>query len=272
MRNQGLMNAILALSIRHLSLNVRFQQEDGHRQDPVDALPFYFTTLHYIREAMQYDTYKNSLELLATASIVSAYEMLDGSRRDWERHLRGLSGIQHAQNINGGSGGLKQAVWWAWFCQDIWAAWREGRKPLTTWCPANDVSELDSFELAARSIYLFGQVVAFCSNKELENEHGDLNARLLRAQTLKQHLREWRDNLSIDFSPLPMDRPGGQRGPFRSLWINPPSFGKSPPQLVLPKCFLVTFTHSLPHEQVLQCSSITVQRFSLSPTRHALAA
>ena len=112
MRNIGLMKAILALSARHISLNPGIIPEQTH--DRNDALQYYNETLHYLSKAMQYDTYKTSLELLATALIVSTYEMLDGSGRDWERHLQGVFWIQRSQVIHGDSKGLKQAVWWAW--------------------------------------------------------------------------------------------------------------------------------------------------------------
>ncbi|KAI1266530.1 fungal-specific transcription factor domain-containing protein [Xylariaceae sp. FL1019] len=225
MRNRGLLNAILALSVRHLSLNVRFQRRDSHPQDPVDALTFYFTTLHYIREAMQYESYKNSLELLATASIVSAYEMLEGSRQDWERHLRGLSCIQHSQGIHGDSGGLKQAVWWAWLCQDVWAAWREGRKPFTTWKPDRALSQLDSFELARRSIYHFGQAVGFCCKEEVTLGRRNPADRLAKAEKLQRALRDWRQQLPGDFDPLPLAQEPGGTTPFEPIWIHPPCFG-----------------------------------------------
>jgi hypothetical protein len=224
-RNRGLMNAILALSVRHLCLNVRFQPADSRPQDPLDALPFYFTTLNYIREAMQYDSYKNSLEFIATTSIVSAYEMLDGSRHDWERHLRGLSCIQLSQGIHGDSGGLKQAVWWTWLCQDVWAAWKQGRKPYMTWSPERALSQLDSFELAARSVYFFGQVVGFCSKVEVEAGLVDSNARVTKANELRRALREWREALPADFRPLPVRENPDTKGPFTPIWIHPPCFG-----------------------------------------------
>ncbi|ATY58808.1 Fungal transcriptional regulatory [Cordyceps militaris] len=225
MRNVGLMNAILALSIRHLSLNVRFQPKDSVPQDPLDALPFYFLTLRYIRSAMQHDSYRSSLELLATASIVSAYEMLDGSRPDWERHLRGLSCIQHAQRIHGASGGLRQAVWWTWLCQDVWAAWRERRKPLTTWRPHTPPPELDSFALAARAVYLFGQAVGFCAQDEVARGRRDPEARLASAQSLRLALDRWRKSLPPDFDPLPLDS-ADEDSVFEPIWIHPPNFGE----------------------------------------------
>lgn len=227
MRNVGLMNAILALSARHLSLGTTPDGKDA--QDTNDALRYYYKTLHYIQEAMQYDTYKTSLELLATSSIVSAYEMLDGSRQDWERHLKGVFCIQRSQGIHGDSLGLKQAVWWAWLCQDVWAAFRERRRPFTFWRPLRTLDELDPHELAARSVYFFAQVVAFCSREETERGTEDPLARIAEAEALRDTLEDWRRHLTAEFQPLPFA--GSPEDVFEPIWINPPAFGKTSPLL-----------------------------------------
>ncbi|KAL0934769.1 Zn(II)2Cys6 transcription factor [Colletotrichum truncatum] len=223
MHNIGLMNAILALSARHLSLNT--YSGDKSTQDPNDALRYYYKTLHYIQEAMQYDSYKTSLELLATSSIVSAYEMLDGSRQDWERHLKGVFWIQRSQVIHGDSMGLKQAVWWAWLCQDVWAAFREKRRPFTFWKPLKTFDELDPYELAARSVYIFAQVVGFCSHEDIEAGKRDPLARIAAADALKDRLEDWRQHLTAEFQPLPYATCADNV--FEPIWIHPPVFGKS---------------------------------------------
>jgi hypothetical protein len=123
------MNAVLALSCRHLSLNPGISIDEP--PDRNSALQYYYQTLHYVQKAMRYSSYQTSLELLATTLIISTYEMLDGSRKDWERHLEGVFWIQRSQVIHGESEGLKSAVWWAWLCQDVWAAFREKRKTFT---------------------------------------------------------------------------------------------------------------------------------------------
>lgn len=67
---------------------------------------------------MQFTSYKNSLELLATVLVVSTYEMIDGAGQgNWERHLKGVFWIQRSREINGESGGLQQAIWWSWLRQ-----------------------------------------------------------------------------------------------------------------------------------------------------------
>jgi hypothetical protein len=225
LRNVGLLKAILALSVRHLSLNPSDTYEKP--QDRNDALQYYYETLQYVQKAMQYDNYNTSLELLATCLIISAYEMLDGSRRDWERHLKGVFWIQRSRVIHGDSSGLQQAVWWAWLCQDIWAAFREKRKAFTFWKPARTFNELNPHELASRSIYVMAQVVNYCSQEEIDAGQTNINARIDKADSLTKMLNEWQDVLTLEFTPLPLVA-GDLREDFEPVWINPPSFGNCP--------------------------------------------
>ncbi|CAK7211675.1 hypothetical protein SCUCBS95973_001195 [Sporothrix curviconia] len=237
MHNVGLINAILALSSRHLSLKARADTATSPEPQPPppnenEAIRYYYKTLHYIQKAMEYDTYKTSLELLATSIIVSTYEMLDGSRRDWERHLQGVFLIQRSQVIHGDSGGLRQAVWWSWLCQDVWAAFRERRKPLTFWQPKKRLEELDPHELAARSVLYFAHVVAFCSAEEMERHRGAPAARMAKADALLESLEDWRHHHTVEFDPLPSAAPVAASETttatdtaFQPIWIHPPAFG-----------------------------------------------
>lgn len=220
MRNIGLMKAILALSARHISLNPSIAEEQTH--DRNDALQYYNETLHYLSKAMQYDTYKTSLELLATALTVSTYEMLDGSGKDWERHLQGVFWIQRSQVIRGDSKGLKQAVWWAWLCQDVWAAFREKRKTFTFWKPTRTFSDMNPFELAARSVYVIAKVVNYCSREE--NDGSDLPSRIERADQLQATLDEWQRYITTEFTPLPFKSDDPRSDAFEPVWIHPAPF------------------------------------------------
>lgn len=218
--NAGLLNAIMALALRHLALNPDLSNHDIPNREE-SALQYYYQTLHYVQKAMQYSSYKTSFELLATALIISAYEMLDNSTNDWERHLEGVFLIQRSQTIHGESGGLHSAVWWAWLCQDVWAAFREKRKTLTFWVPQKPLSALLPHELATRSIYITAKVVSFCADVVTEE---NLHDRMNEAVRLRTMLDEWRQHLTIEFSPLPL----GSRDSsscFRPIWIRPPSFG-----------------------------------------------
>lgn len=220
-RNVGLMKAILALSARHISLNPGIAADQTH--DRNDALQYYNETLHYLSKAMQYETYKTSLELLATALIVSTYEMLDGSGKDWERHLQGVFWIQRSQVIHGDSKGLKQAVWWAWLCQDVWAAFREKRKTFTFWKPTRTFADMNPYELASRSVYIIAKVVNYCSRED--SEASDMSVRIENADKLLDMLDEWERYLTTEFTPLPY-KTDDAADVFQPIWIHPPAFGK----------------------------------------------
>ncbi|OTB05353.1 hypothetical protein M426DRAFT_319896 [Hypoxylon sp. CI-4A] len=221
MHNVGLMNAILCLAARHISLQTTGVHESCTQND---VIQYYYKTLHYIQQAMQYDTYKTSLELLATSLIVSTYEMLDGSSENWERHLKGVFWIQRSQTIHGDSRGLRQAVWWAWLCQDVWAAFREKRKPFTFWRPVRTLDELDPHELAARSVYYFAQAVAFSSEEERGAFKNDLEARLHSGDAILETLESWRAHLTVEFTPLPLSS-SDTEAVFPPVCIYPSSFG-----------------------------------------------
>jgi hypothetical protein len=215
------MNAILALAFRHLALNPRLDSQDIPNKGEA-ALQYYYQTLHYVQRAMQYSGYKTSLELLATTLIISSYEMMDNSTNDWERHLEGVFLIQRSQVIHGESGGLHSAVWWAWLCQDIWAAFREKRKTLTFWVPQKPLATLSPHELAMRSIYITAKVISYCAETTTEE---NILRRIDGAAHLRKMLDDWQENLTIEFSPLPLSS-REQSSCFRPIWIRPPAFGK----------------------------------------------
>ncbi|GKZ73622.1 hypothetical protein AnigIFM50267_010555 [Aspergillus niger] len=218
--NAGLMNAILALAFRHLALNPRLDQENMPNKEAA-ALQYYYQTLHYVQRAMRFSSYKTSLELLATALIISAYEMLDNSTNDWERHLEGVFLIQRSQTIHGESGGLHSAVWWAWLCQDIWAAFREKRKTLTFWIPQKPLSALLPHELAMRAIYITAKVISYCAESTTEENR---RRRIDDANRLRAMLEDWRQHRTVEFSPLPLGR-REHSSYFRPIWIRPAAFG-----------------------------------------------
>ncbi|KGO48168.1 Protein of unknown function DUF3468 [Penicillium expansum] len=219
LHNAGLLNAILALSFRHLALNPSLDDQ-SITSKPEEALQYYYQTLHYVGRAMQSSAYKMSLELLSTALIISTYEMLDNSTDDWERHLEGVFLIQRSQTIHGETGGLKSAVWWAWLCQDIWAAFREKRKTLTFWVPQKPLSVLLPHELAARSIYIAAKVVSYCA---AETTQENIQHQIDEAMRLRIMLEDWQRHLTVEFSPLPI-RSREASSCFQPVWISPPAF------------------------------------------------
>ena len=223
MFNVGLLNAVLALSIRYVTLNPSLDAGAEHERH--DALRFYHESLHYVQNGMQYPSYLTSLELLATALIISTYEMLDGSRRDWERHLQGVFGIQRSQVIHGDTGGLRSAVWWAWLQQDVWAAFRDKREVFTFWRPVKTFGDLNTWELASRSVFLMAKVVNYCAQVEGCGEDNNVQSRMDGADRLSMLLDDWEQHLSIEFTPLPLDELCDNTA-FKPCWIQPPALGE----------------------------------------------
>lgn len=223
LHNQGLMKALLALGARHLS--IKPNSTGDTIVDRTAAVQYYYETLQYLQSAMRFTSYKNSLELLATVLVVSTYEMIDGAAKGWERHLKGVFWIQRSREINGESGGLEQAVWWAWLRQDIWAAFREHRRCFSFFKPTKPYQAMDLWDMASRIVYILAQAVNYSSDEERKSGETDLPSRIHRATTLLGLLDEWRRNVTIHFNSLPI------QGPFESafvpLWFNPPSLGVS---------------------------------------------
>ncbi|KAF2164808.1 hypothetical protein M409DRAFT_24713 [Zasmidium cellare ATCC 36951] len=222
LRNVGLMRAILALSARHLSVCPLFAHLSEHFPSAETlGVRYYHQTLQYLQRAMQHPPYLRSDQLLATVLLISTYEMLDTNGRDWERHLKGVFWIQRSQLIQGESGGLKQAIWWAWLRQDIWAAFKDRRKILSFYVLKRPCSELGFWELVNRSVFLLGQCVNYASEKEVQAGAIDVQARINRGEELWSSLEEWKTGFAQHDRRLPTV--SADDFPFQPIWINPPA-------------------------------------------------
>ncbi|KAH7158220.1 putative Zn(II)2Cys6 transcription factor [Dactylonectria estremocensis] len=237
LRNLGLMKAILALAARHDAMSNRITDGSQSTLEPTtthaQAIQYYYETLHYVQTALASSSYTNSEEILATAIIISTYEMLDESTSGWQRHLKGVFWIQRSQDVDGENGGLPQAVWWAWLRQDIWAAFREKRKCHSFWVPTKNCGNMTQHELADRAVYLLSQAVNY-SALGATNPYGDptspepdvLRARAVAGSELLGMLEAWKLYLGPGFRPLPSPKgeADAERSPFKPIWIHPPSF------------------------------------------------
>ncbi|RAL03154.1 Zn(II)2Cys6 transcription factor [Aspergillus ibericus CBS 121593] len=233
MRNTGVMKALLALSARHLSIWHTYKgqghdadaiQHSGYWRKVVDfpdvdrnsAVQYYYETLQYLNKAMQYPSYASSHEIISTSLLISTYEMVDGSNRDWERHLKGVFWIQRYQDNDGECGGLRQAIWWAWLRQDVWVAMRERRRVFSFWRPKRHISTLEPSELAGFASYLLAQCVNYASREEAASK--DIQSRLERGNELLYMLQEWQDYLPPEFRPLPTPQ---HTDVFPPIWVHP---------------------------------------------------
>ncbi|KAM0288129.1 hypothetical protein ACHAO9_007298 [Fusarium lateritium] len=221
-RNAGLLNSILALSCYHQSLDETIPS--NQRPDQNTALQYYYQTLHYVQKAMRYSTYQNSQELMATTLMVSTYEMLRGSRKDWQQHLQGVFWILRSRQIEVETSSLESTTWWAWLRQDIWVAFREKRRTYSTWMPKKGYAELNNHELASRAVWIMAQVINFCAVDSSTESEGGLVGRIGWAKALRKMLDEWQSHLTVEFSALPTM--GSQRNEvFKPRLIHPQCFG-----------------------------------------------
>ncbi|OAA35506.1 Fungal transcriptional regulatory protein [Beauveria brongniartii RCEF 3172] len=232
-RNTGLMKAILALSSKHQFSGIDAaarqlrKDTDGDYEDG-EWIRYYYETLQYVRETLKYPSYSHSEELLATALTISVYEMLDESdgSGNWQRHLKGIFWIQRSQDVDGGCGGLRQSVWWAWLRQDVWAAFRESRACLSFWVPKKAIHELDQNELADRAIYVLSQAINYRASVQAATSHNSVDKTKLNTQrsTLVSMMEQWKSHLGDGYKVLPTPKAAAGQV-FAPLWIHPPRFG-----------------------------------------------
>ncbi|PWY62095.1 hypothetical protein BO83DRAFT_326785 [Aspergillus eucalypticola CBS 122712] len=247
LRNTGLLKSILAVGAKHMSLCLRHRGDgdaaDGHVAGTPASLPgtvlstesdsapthmatqYYYETLHYLSQTLLYPSYADSHEILATATMISTYEMFDADSSAnssvWEQHLRGSFWIQRSQDNDGESAdGLRQAVWWAWLRQDIWAAFQAGRPTITFWRARKPLQELSSDELATRIVYLCGKCVKYAASAAIP-PHQDPRERIEQGDRLLSALDEWHHILPAWYQPVAVAGVGGSSVVFPPIWIHP---------------------------------------------------
>ena len=269
LKNTGLLKSMLAVAARHVSLEQPCwgkppSHQPEHATTPEDqqvvlkeharaSRRYYYETLRYLSQTLSIQSYADSHEILATAIMISTFEMLDSrsavDNDEWERHLKGSFWILRCQDNDGESfDDLRRAVWWAWLRQDLWAALRAGRPTWTIWYPKKNLEQLDSDQLCTRIIYIAAKVVEY-AGVDPESASADLQRRMDNGRKLGDALAAWRRILPSSFSPMsygadppsatsPSDgvshqaasdiaTPGGSATthiqPFAPIWIHPPS-------------------------------------------------
>lgn len=242
--NAGLLKSLLAVAARHMALhsdthvNTTTVNSDSTVRNPTAsdeaealvspyrqlATQYYYDTLHYLSQNLLYPSYTRSSELIATAILISTYEMFYSggsySEGGWERHLRGIFWIQRSQDNNGETeDGLRRAAWWAWIRQDMWVAFRENRRTLTIWRPTKRLLDLTPDELATRIVYIAARCVDFAANEK----HHDIGIRIEQGNKLLQALNDWYFILPPSYRPI-YTRPIAESDMFTPRWIHPPAY------------------------------------------------
>jgi hypothetical protein len=213
-------------------VGVRGSQEMGEASNLRNPLPqlatqYYYECLHYLSQNLLYPAYSKSREIIATALLISTYEMLDAEAKystgAWERHLRGIFWIQRSQNNNGEcKDDLRRSAWWQWIRQDIWVAFREGRRVLTIWRPTKRLIDLSPDELCTRVVYICGRCVDFAANEKKY----DITTRIEQGAKLIQALEDWHRILPSTFQPIYRTE-ASEAASFTPVWIHPPSYASA---------------------------------------------
>jgi hypothetical protein len=248
LRNVGLLKSLLAVGACHMSLHIdtSTMEPPQSTQDPSTpssvhstliskdtssriAEQYYYETLHYLAQNLLYPSYTCSHEILATAIMISTYEMYSSATSDgnWGRHLKGAFWIQRSQDNDGEtSDGLRQAVWWAWLRQDTWAAFREGRPAMTIWSPKRTLEELRTDgELCTRVVYIAAKCVQFAATSMTKG--ANMQAVIEKGEGLLGALEEWKKVLPPSFEPIPVARATSvneerNNSELKPIWIHPP--------------------------------------------------
>lgn len=250
LRNTGLLKSVLAVGAKHMSLGSSHvpegsvlgnnwapnsnapatpaatgQSPDSETAPTHMATQYYYETLQYLSQTLLYPSYAESHEVLATATMISTYEMFDAdsapSSSVWEQHLRGSFWIQRSQDNDGESAdGLRQAVWWAWLRQDIWAAFRASRPTITFWRARKPLGALNSDELATRIVYLCGECVKYAaSNESLPDQ--DPREKIKQGDRLLCALDDWHQILPASYQPVTVTTDTASTSMFPPIWIHP---------------------------------------------------
>jgi hypothetical protein len=268
LRNIGLLKSLLAVGACHMDI-LHPQSRDSEAPVPTSpsttasisgvsvttskiAEQYYYETLQYLSQNLLYQAYTDSLEILATATMISTYEVSmpwkelwirnemcadptllqmygtvsNSDHSNWDRHLRGAFWIQRTMGVSGeSSDGLQRAIWWAWMRQDVWAAFRTGRPTLTIHQPKVPMSALSSNELAKRIIYIAAKCVQFAATPK----EGDIAGYIEAGETLMRMLDTWKRYLPTSFEPIPIAPSHSSPSlitrddEISPIWIHPPA-------------------------------------------------
>lgn len=230
-KSTGLLKACLALSAKQ---QYRLHANESPVQDPnpeIEYSQYYDAALREMQNSLVNDDgrFSSSDEFLATAVILSTFEVIDASNQEFKKHIESVGSIIKPHGIHGGLMGLKGAAFWAWYRQDVWAAFRERRATYIT----DDYWQLDTTpqsmcvlredELCNRVVFILGQVINYCAKDEIEKNDIHANERLRKAEILEKKLDDWKGCLPDSFEPLTKMKE--KDGIFEKLWYNPPCCG-----------------------------------------------
>ncbi|KAH7210775.1 uncharacterized protein BKA55DRAFT_585574 [Fusarium redolens] len=145
-----------------------------------------------IRLLLGQDPTKADASILATCTILCAYEMMASNVSEWRRHLRGCADLLRMCKWNGNSQGIIKSCFWAFARIDVWAAFILNQ---TTLIPTDSWVDCDSLVLVAEkggtddycnlAILIFARIINVLNVK-------DNDQRRNMTQALWEELQRWR--------------------------------------------------------------------------------
>jgi len=160
--------------------------------------------------------------MLATAVLLCAFDHLEGTRHGFIQHTEAMWTLMLRSSLSN-DGGVKQAVFWSLFTQDVMTAFFTKRKTFLTkpfWREDPPLQSLRDDELARRIVYLAAQIVNFCVEQPEKEE--DVSIIGAKSQLWELELIKWKKALPETFEPL-IELPG--EAGLKELWFALPLHG-----------------------------------------------
>ncbi|CAH0043171.1 unnamed protein product, partial [Clonostachys rhizophaga] len=175
-----------------------------------------------IRLLLGQDPTKPDASILATCTILCAYEMMASSVSEWRRHLRGCAELLRMCKWNGNSEGIVKACFWAFARIDVWAAFILNQ---TTLIPTDSWVNQDSLVLVAATgdtddycnlaILIFARIINVLNEKGGARRQSQTKLRD-NAQNLWEELQLWRRWCLPSVKPL-MRIEQSEKSPFPTI-------------------------------------------------------
>ncbi|RSM09890.1 hypothetical protein CEP52_003887 [Fusarium oligoseptatum] len=169
-----------------------------------------------VRLLLSHDPTVDGASILATCTLLCAYEMMASTVAEWRRHLQGCAGLLRMRKWNGNSLGIVKTCFWAFARIDVWAAFILNQ---TTLIPTDSWVEEDSLAVVAArgntddycnfAILIFARIINL-----LNASNGSSSTEMRqKAQASWKELQQWRRWRQQSVKPL-MRVDGETKGPF----------------------------------------------------------
>ncbi|KAF4970017.1 hypothetical protein FSARC_2834 [Fusarium sarcochroum] len=175
-----------------------------------------------IRLLLGQDPTKPDSSILATCTILCAYEMMASSVSEWRRHLRGCADLLRMCKWNGNSEGIVKACFWAFARIDVWAAFILGQTtliPTDSWVDQDSLTMVsakgDTDDYCNLAILIFARIINVL-NEGGSAKRQSQNKLRENVQSLWDELQRWRHWRLQSVKPL-LRADESEKSPFPTI-------------------------------------------------------